>query len=520
MGRIRGLLKKFAPKLHQTREIISALICQGSTIPKAVIPVKGEQTEEVMNVATASKSHQQSAPAKKKTARRSKPKRVGYVIQIGLDFGTSYCKCVCRDLHVDKAWVHISTSPADPEQPFLLPSALQVVGRSLRLGDPAFHYHEGGLPHVKVALLKVALGEWDDPVLKAFQAIHPDKEADQVRSFVVACAVFLIGGILGDVKTDIRKRFPGFGEHQDDYLGVNLAIPVEDAERPQINELFQSVLESAYEHADELADHPRMSLRSLSKLLPPQEKANTKTKEGDEFKCFIYPEVSAGVQGFVRTRVSSDGVYTYLFTETGAATVDQSVFILRRSRAEGDLLTYLHAKVHFLGSSHIERIAAELNGDVRPVKLENWRKLKESGEIIDELKIARCRIGNDLRRKSWDTLGVARQKLPVKEQFGDIQLLFGGGGHARSPYEEYVFEAFSDITLHSKELKPGIVGLPVPDDLQPQYLVKRWMARLCIAYGLSFWPGDFPKHTYPNEVPFALPKRPRNIEGAVTKEEC
>jgi len=54
-----------------------------------------------------------------------KPKsRQPYLIQIGFDFGTSYSKCVCRDVMTDKAWVHIPNKCRGQELPFLLSGAL------------------------------------------------------------------------------------------------------------------------------------------------------------------------------------------------------------------------------------------------------------------------------------------------------------------------------------------------------------------------------------------------------------
>ena len=52
------------------------------------------------------------------------------------------------------------------------------------------------------------------------------------------------------------------------------------------------------------------------------------TDQNLESACFIYPEVSANVQGFIRSRVSSPGIY--LFSDAGGNSVDQSVFIFVR----------------------------------------------------------------------------------------------------------------------------------------------------------------------------------------------
>lgn len=59
-----------------------------------------------------------SVPAVLESIPDTLEKRPPYFIQIGFDFGTSYSKCVCRDVMTDKAWVHIPDKCVANELPF------------------------------------------------------------------------------------------------------------------------------------------------------------------------------------------------------------------------------------------------------------------------------------------------------------------------------------------------------------------------------------------------------------------
>lgn len=448
---------------------------------------------------------------------RSARNRDGRYIQIGLDFGTSYCKVVCRDIVKDKAWVHVSKSPANKELPFLLPSALRSDGTCLSRAPQGAHYHEGGLPHVKLALARVAAGDFADPHVRPFHRDSSGFSTDETKRFVIACAVYLLGGILAEVRRDIRARITDFGEHPGDYEAVSLAVPVADAENPEISAVFRNVLELAFHCSESFEDFREFPLNKLSSLV---EQERSVTHEHDEFKFFVYPEVSAGVQGFVRSRVSSDGIY--VFSETGAGTVDHSVFRLFRPQDQDARLSYLNARVLPLGSSQIEIRAAEQKGDVSPCALEEWRKRKEAGEYAVSLRHARDSIGEEILRESYHTLGVARRKLISKAEFREIRAIFGGGGHVDDPYKDYLLAAFIDEKhrLHTELFRPDVIGLPTPVDLEPEQQIRNWMNRLWIAYGLSFFPKDYPQHRFPQEIADSVPVLERLMPEFVSKDMC
>ena len=292
-----------------------------------------------------------------------------YFIQIGLDFGTSYTKCVCRDINTDKAWVHIPNRTYVQELPFLIPSSLVIKNNEIfRVKDGNVCYPQGGIYNLKHALSAVAKGNLEDLTLVPYKSAVRLKKTDQLPALVATCAVYLLAGILGEIRKEIRSRFKGFGSNPFDYMAVNLAIPVEDAEYSTIRKVFLKVLGESWELADELCSYPRIHLNELVSLR--KEIRTTKTRSFGE-ACFVYPEVSANVQGFVRSRVSSPGIY--LFNDTGGGTVDQSIFIFSRD-GYTDSLAYLSGRVLALGSGKIEEKAAEKSGKKDAPSLEKERK--------------------------------------------------------------------------------------------------------------------------------------------------
>jgi len=439
-----------------------------------------------------------------------------YFIQIGFDFGTSYSKCICRDMIANKAWVHLHPGSDGHELPFLIPSTLLIKeGMLSHVEDPKRHYPENGLYHLKHVLVKVALGYFDDSALDPYRSAIGPCSTRQLSGFVEACALYFLAGALGEVREEVKHRFPGFGMLPEDYMAVNLAIPVGDAEQPEVNKLYQRVICEAWNMADQMSGHPTIQLTELE-LLRKRNQAKLPRSLGEA--CLIYPEVSANVQGFVRSRVSSPGIY--LFSDTGGGTVDQSVFIFIR-QDQGELLTYLTGRVLPLGSSHIERRAAESCGETDCLSLESWREKKERGEADYELKKAKEWIAKELNRGTEGTLAFAKEKLFVKEQLNDIRVIFGGGGHCEHPYKNAVMCPFSgDLFRHP--VAPDIVGLPFPRDLDPHET--RWMRRLNVAYGLSFEKSELTRFTYPKDgrtpTPDEIWRRHKRLGHAPSKEEC
>lgn len=440
------------------------------------------------------------------------PQRDPYFIQIGFDFGTAYSKCVCRDVFTDIAWVWLP-SESSAELPFLISSGLVFNNGLLNhCKETSTYYFESGLYHLKLALQKVGLRVFDDPVLDPFRRAIRSDSREELSSFVRECGVYFLAGSLGCVRDSIRKRFHGFGAHKDDYMAVNLAIPVAHAERAaEVRKVYTEILGRAWRLSDELAGHPQIELQALAA------KAKDIADATDDGPCFLYPEVCANVQGFVRSRASSPGIY--LFSDTGAGTVDQSVFIFVR-RDSREHLTFLDSSVLPLGSSHIERLAAcRRREGIQWQNLESFRRMKEEGQDHPDLDTARDEIRESLNQGTSATLARARSKLPRPRQLEQTRLIFCGGGHRFDPYAKGVIESFSG-PLFPTSFKANTIGLPTPKDLRVSEEEAPWMKRLSVAYGLSFPQAELTEFTPSGQVA-KVHRKPRRQElTAVSKDEC
>jgi hypothetical protein len=426
-----------------------------------------------------------------------KEERNPYFVQIGLDFGTAYSKAVCRDIYADKTWIHIPQSNEGEENPFLMSSMVHFDGINLsHPQEPRSAYSTHGLSHIKMALEKVAMGINDDPVLLQFRSVDPTGQADV---FVETCAIYLLAGILGSIREDIKSRFPG--EVEGDRIAVNMAIPVANANQRRVNELFERVLRVSWVMADTFSGYPEIPYTEITSKIASPVEWDKLTEAATE--CFVYPEVSANMQGFVRSRTSRKGLY--FFSDTGAGTVDQSIFFYGEKDGK-EHLTYLHASVIPWGSSHLERIASSFTENFTQDHLEHWRQRKESGEQHDELNKAREEIGKYMSQESLKSICLAKRKLTVRDQINSLRVVFGGGGHCLNPYGSSVLEQFESTYFNEDAIRarmgndPFEVGLPIPRDLELRDHQRRWYSRLTVAYGLSFEAQDLVSFSLPSET--------------------
>ena len=373
------------------------------------------------------------------------------------------------------------------------------------------------LYHLKLALERIAHRDFQAPVLENYKKTFDDLNESELARTIQAVAIYLLGSTLADVRRSLLRRpqFRSFGEHEQDYIAINMAIPVAHAENSRVAGLFERVLRTAWVLAPKLNGYPEIGMAELFDLISAH---HTDAADFDVAQaCFVYPEVSANVQGFVRSRSSSPGVY--LFSDTGAGTVDQSIFEFIRhdpshgvryfpGRAHGkmhgkikewvnsgeDYLRYFSAAVLPIGSSQIERLAAAAgSGMITSKSLERWRLLKEAGSSAPELVRAAATISKDLSDGTASTLLRAKRKVYSPKKLDDIRLVFGGGGHCDNPYARGVMSAFPR--------KPDVVGVPHPKDLDLGSGNKRWLPRLSVAYGLSFQKDDLAKFSCPTDLP-------------------
>ncbi len=449
----------------------------------------------------------------------SKPKeRDPYFIQIGFDFGTSFSKCICRDIMTNKAWIYTSDKYFCREYPFLIPSVIVYDDEILCAWDPVDEqYHENGLYHLKNAAVKIAQNQWSDPVLDIYKKAIGTEKKEALINLIENCLVYYLSQTLGNIRQDIYVRRPAYWSNKKDHMAVNMAIPVAEAQEEPVIRFFNRILNEAWRLADSMAEIDVITISELESI------RKSKTKQvlpDEESPCFIFPEVSANVQGFVRSRVSEQGIY--IFSDTGAWTVDQSVFIFSR-HDYNECLTYLFGHVLPLGSSNIEYLAAQETGNQESGSLENWRKKKEQGISSLELNKAYSIIRQELDKGTEKTLAHAKMKLRVRSQMNNIKVIFGGGGHSTNPYGHGVLAPFSGH-LFAGPVEPEIISIPTPYDLEIKENQKRCLKRLTVAYGLSFEKSELARFIYPKDVTIPSPEelwKPQRVTfQAPDKDEC
>jgi hypothetical protein len=321
--------------------------------------------------------------------------------------------------------------------------------------------------------------------------------------------------MLSGVRRSAGARLQDFGEHAADYMAVNMAIPVADAQLPAVNAAFLAALRAAWLLSERLRPGAAVGVDEVVSYL---ELARA-TPAGHDGPCFVYPEVSANVQGFVRSRVSRPDIY--LFCDVGAGTVDQSVFIYHRHNGQ-DALTYLDAAVLTCGSRQLELRAAAASGVGSADEVERFRVMKERGESHKSLELAGHQVASELRAETKRTLLRARKKLVWPDQLTRTRVIFGGGGYAESPYGAGTMAPFKS-EIFANGFVPDTLGMPMPQDLELAERNAGWMKRLSVAYGLSFERHELVPFIYPRDVeppsPDELwqPRRPRG--HAPTKDE-
>jgi len=280
-------------------------------------------------------------------------KRNPYVFQIGFDFGTAYSKCVIRDLNRDEAFVYIPKISINDNMPFLFPSAIHFENGFFSTYQSKlkfFEHEDQQLNYLKLALEGSANGTNKD-ILDKYEK-RAQTVGFETNEFAFLATVFFLAKSISEIVNHIKFKTKDYGKNDCDMIAINMCIPVYCANEIIIKSKFSEALNCAWELSNHLHQRDKISIQDLEKLT---KKARYSCAKSEEY-CYLYPEVSANMHGFVRSRVSKPG--TYMFSDIGAGTVDQCVFIFDKTD-KVDKVAYISAKVFPLGSSMIERKSFE-----------------------------------------------------------------------------------------------------------------------------------------------------------------
>lgn len=457
----------------------------------------GSLKDKLFGKSNEKKEAEKQKPKVEATPKPRQERKAPYLVQIGFDFGTSFSKCIYREAIQNQAWVYTSNRYHSPEQPFLIPSTIVYDGEKFkRHEDSRYQYPTGGLYHLKFALEKVALEDWNASVLNGYKKSLGDWNKDSLTNFVKNSAVFFLASSIEEILDDIKARFADIGAHPSDLIRINMAIPVADIERPNVKKLYTEILEEAWAIAPKLQHAPSIRQADLENL--------RHTCKRDSNYCFVYPEVSANVQAFINSPAANPHVTTiYLFSDTGAGTVDQSVFTYTRHNST---LNYFSANVWPIGSSHIELFAAQHDKNLTLETMESWRVRKENGDNPPQIQSAKGKIENQLAASTDQSLEETKRQLhtgpnvtPLGSLRANSRVIFGGGGHIDIPYKSGVMKAYQK-QFHPDRTLPQIASIRTPEDLTLEDHQDRWWPRLYVAYGLSFLKENLTRITLPQPI--------------------
>jgi len=341
------------------------------------------------------------------------------------------------------------------------------------------------LPFAKVLLASLARGRGFDSRTIAWQEPLGQDRMERAKD----AAARMLAEVLEEAHNLATQIMPGFGSHEDDLFYVNMCVPVDDMQDRRTQNVFRDVLESAWQLA-----------------------SRRQWKGSPSDMCFLYPEVAANVQAFLKSGFAEhEWGNPFFMTDVGAGTVDQSYFIPTRGLHS---LTSLSGLVESLGSSQIEKRCADLlvpNGDLErnSTTMQAVRRFKEEkAELPRDTQPVFDQVVATIQRAMFEitghTVSEGRSRLTEEgqqpqNQFGRTRILFAGGGIRDLPYRAGVLNAFQPVW----GFEPDSIELPRPNDLlrgSGARVPDAWFRRLSVAYGLSFMRGDLQKITLPNQI--------------------
>lgn len=432
------------------------------------------------------------------------------LINLGIDFGTTYTKICYRDLGTEES--QIITFSGNSLEAALVPSVV-VVDDYDNLSLPN---STTSTQNCHVCYLKMGL---TDP--NAVEIWPPNRSEEKIRDKAAIKA--LSSWYLGTVVSKTRKWIH---EYRGDLLrgrsvrwSANIGVPVEHYDSPEID-TFHEVLRVAW--AWGIADDDRIPSDLSTAIERYKEDVSTASGPTD---FHAVPEIAAAIQSFVSSREAVPNKYIYF--DIGGGTMDGVAF--RFFNIQGrQKINFLSSNVNLLGASEIEsRISRMKSGTIENLVVRNILEQNPFEDFThSEEKVKECI--NDLRSKVQQFVaGVvwrAKQKEAgrdwLEESFEDSPLMrnrhvvrpnllnleplivfVGGGGASSKWYLDAIHSTHEDF----QHIDSGIPcyelsEVPMPSDLDLNGLVSNSYRRFAIAYGLSFAVGQGPEFRLPSQV--------------------
>ncbi len=445
------------------------------------------------------------------TAQNRSRRSTGYMLIVGLDFGTAYTKCIVRDAMVrDPGKAYPVAFNLVGGKTYLFPSVvIRSQSQLLTARDTSLGSHTEVVDFLKMRLVS----EVDGERAAAWRSVD---SGTSVRAIVA----WFFGQVLAEVGRECRSRWSDFGEHPEDSFFVNTCVPIAYADGSRVEGALLDSLCAA-----------RVTMGAAGVNAPTIEEIESALADPERLAtardwCYTYPETSANLQSYLKSRARQPGLY--LFLDVGAGTVDLTFFQLMSDGSDEAPLRYYHASVLDAGSSRLELKAVQIDSSLSPFEVLSFKEGREhraSMRLKQAFERACLEIHNEVGKGVGDGVSVTESKLHKDRdmqlrQMKRVQLMFAGGGFLHNPYE---LAARFFQKARKWDTQAPMHPLPEPDDIEWRRQTPPIpFSRLSVAYGLSFARYELDGHRFPGETrvnPDAPIRPPREQVVAPTKDD-
>ena len=283
-------------------------------------------------------------PRKKDVEPTKPPRKHKRLINVGIDFGTSFTKVAFRDYGDSKTYLLTFHEGGKGLPPFYIPSTVEIRDGRLFFAWQALHPKETNFSSFKICLAcqektrltggpcRINLKGDAAPCFTLESGPHP------LHITPFELTVSFLSYVIGIAKERVQKKY---GDRYDLSITYNMCAPIDQYETVLSKEfekaLFLAERIAGFENGQDLIRALELIRREIV-LWPVLPGEDTRT-------TFIIPETYAAIISYVNSRIAEEGLYGVV--DIGSGTTDVAFFRLGISPTKS--VTFYEAKTGFIG---------------------------------------------------------------------------------------------------------------------------------------------------------------------------
>lgn len=418
------------------------------------------------------------------------------VLNLGIDFGTSFTKVCFRDVARERSEIVTFTDEVTHLQEALLPTKIGILsdgrlitGLTASEWEPYESQVQTTVEFIKMRLADLDLSQCNESW--RLEELHTLDNSETVENL---CAYYL-SRIIVRAQTWIRRNKPELLINQKLGWSANVGVPVAYCDSPALKR-FEKILSLAWL----LSHEPQTEWMTMQSLHAQMEPLRATLKE-TAIDCHAIPEIAAEACSLINSLEVDEGFYV-LF-DVGDGTLDGSSFRYWNDEGEKKVDFYF-GQVDPLGvTAFSQRLAQELGVTETIIK---ELVCGNSSDYIERFQTSKARkaiqglvaqvVVNGSRRYGAHGFSLTR---PGFER--PLEILIGGGGGQTTFYTQAITSTHKDFQQGDAGIPGyGVRSLPTPNDLETNGISSREFHRFAVAYGLSIPDGDQPEIRLPSEM--------------------